>query len=159
MFDWLKRKQHKTTQAEGRWTLVTSEESGKVILYRIRQEHPGQIQFADYPKLMALQWKYVPANEYGLPTEAEREQMDLLEDLLDASLEKNRQAFLTVIVTGKGIREWQWYARDEKETLRQINETLSSLTPFPIQIMFADDPEWNAYARFEKSVLRKDRNA
>jgi len=81
--------------------------------------------------------------------------MDLLEDLLDANLEEHRQAFLTVVVTGNGVREWQWYARDDNETLRQLNEALAGHDKFPIDVFMDDDPEWSAYARFDAIASEK----
>jgi hypothetical protein len=71
-----------------------------------------------------------------------------LEDLLEAGLERVCQAFLSVIATGNGVREWQWYARDPKKLMEQVNKTLGHLEPFPVQFSFQDDPEWEAYSRF-----------
>ncbi len=71
-----------------------------------------------------------------------------LEDLLESGLESVRQAFLTVIVTGNGVREWQWYARDPEKTMEIVNETLGHLEPFPVQFAFQADPDWEGYQRF-----------
>jgi hypothetical protein len=74
--------------------------------------------------------------------------MAQLEDLLEEGLESVRQAFLTVVVTGNGVREWQWYARDAKKTMELVNETLGHLEPFPVRFSFQDDPDWTGYRSF-----------
>ena len=48
------------------------------------------------------------ANENGMPSPAENERMVLLEELLEP-LETQRTAFMTVVVTCNGVKEWQWY--------------------------------------------------
>ena len=75
-----------------------------------------------------------------------------LEDLLEEGLESVTEAFLSVIVTGNGVREWQWYARDPKSVMELVNKTLGELDPFPVQFRFQDDPEWVGYTRFLKII-------
>ena len=74
--------------------------------------------------------------------------MTELEDLLESGIEKVEQAFLTAIVTGNGVREWQWYARDPKKLMELVNQTLGELEPFPVQFSFQHDPEWEGYNGF-----------
>jgi hypothetical protein len=83
-----------------------------------------------------------------MPSEEAAERMSQLEDLLEPSFEGARQAFLTVIVTGNGVREWQWYAGNPEEVMKLVNETLGELEPFPVQFSFQADPEWEGYTRF-----------
>jgi len=68
--------------------------------------------------------------------------MSELEDLLEGGLESVCEAFLTVIVTGNCVREWQWYARDPEKVIDLVNKTLGHLEPFPVDFSFQDDPEW-----------------
>ena len=74
--------------------------------------------------------------------------MTEFEELLEVGLENIRQAFLTIIVTGNGVRQWQWYARDPEETMELVNKTLGQLEPFPVQFSFQNDPEWEGYNEF-----------
>ena len=61
--------------------------------------------------------------------------MGELEDLLVPAFEGKRQAFLTVIVTGNGVREWQWYAREKDAIMEVIEQVSRHLQP---QAGFAD---------------------
>jgi hypothetical protein len=83
-----------------------------------------------------------------MPDQDVFERMGQLEDLLMPAFEGAEQAFLTVIATGNGVREWQWYARDPDAVMQLVNETLGEYEPFPIQFSFQDDPDWEGYSRF-----------
>jgi hypothetical protein len=72
--------------------------------------------------------------------------MGELEDLLMPSFEGKQKAFLSVLVTGNGVREWQWYAREKDAVMKIVNKVLGPREPYPVE--FQDDPEWEAYSRF-----------
>jgi hypothetical protein len=95
-----------------------------------------------------VSWQYEPPNAQGMPSQEVVERMAQLEDLLMPAFEGAREAFLTVIVTGNGVREWQWYARNPDKAMQLVNETLGDLEPFPVQFSFQDDPEWQGYSQF-----------
>jgi hypothetical protein len=99
--------------------------------------------------MLAITWKYNPANDSRMPSAKESDQMKVLEDLLERALESAQQAFLTVVVTGNGVREWQWYSRDAAESMNLLNKALASHSPFPITVSKQDDPEWEAYFQFQ----------
>ncbi|CAN5441437.1 hypothetical protein BH11PLA2_BH11PLA2_24400 [soil metagenome] len=133
---------------DSRWTLAEGEDDGKTLIFRIRNKAPLFATKATYPNLLAVCWRYESPNDQGMPTQEDTDRMYELENLLEGGLEENGHAFLSVIVTGNGIREWQWYARDPNAIMEQFNKTLGELDPFPIQISFQDDPEWDGYAGF-----------
>jgi hypothetical protein len=74
--------------------------------------------------------------------------MSEFENLLEEGLEGVGEAFLSVVVTGNGVREWQWYARDPEMIMDLVNKTLGHLEPFRVQFSFQDDPEWQGYSGF-----------
>jgi hypothetical protein len=133
---------------EESWSLATAEDDGKPLLFRIRNQPPPFARKDQFPHLLAVSWSYEPADESGMPSDDEHARMNELEDLLVAALEDAMQAFLTVIVTGNGVREWQWYARAPERAMELVNESLGELEPFPVEFSIQDDPEWSGYERF-----------
>jgi hypothetical protein len=130
------------------WSMATGEDNGKPLIFRIRNKPPSFARKEAFPHLLAVSWQYEPPNAQGMPSQEMVERMDQLEDLLMPALEGAREAFLTVIVTGNGVREWQWYARNPDKAMQLVNETLGDLEPFPVQFSFQDDPEWQGYSQF-----------
>jgi cell division protein FtsZ len=80
------------------------------------------------------------------------ERMGQLEDLLMPAFEGSGQAFLTVVVTGNGVREWQWYAKNVDLVMELVNEALDGYEPFPVQFSLQDDPQWEGYSRLLEST-------
>src|SRR4051812_36479825 len=89
--------------------VATGADDGKPLVFRIRNEPPPFAQKKKaFPHLLAVGWQYDSPNEQGMPSEDVVARMGALEDLLTEAFEGARQAFLTVVVTGNGVREWQW---------------------------------------------------
>jgi Family of unknown function (DUF695) len=130
------------------WRMATAEDDGKPLIFRIREHGPAFAIKAVFSHLLAVCWQYEPFNDQGMPAQDDVDRMAELEDLLKPAFEGAEEAFLTVIVTGNGVREWQWYARDPKTLMELVNDTLGELEPFPVQFSFQEDPEWEGYARF-----------
>jgi hypothetical protein len=134
--------------SDDRWSVATAEDDGKPLIFRIRNKPPPFAKKKAFPHLLAVSWAYDSRNEQGMPSQEAVAQMTQLEDLLEEAFEGARQAFLSVIVTGNGVREWQWYARNPDDAMKLVNETLGELEPFPVEFSFQDDPEWVGYSRF-----------
>src|SRR5437764_958956 len=105
--------------SDDQWSVATGEDNGKPIIFRIRNQPPAFATKDAFPHLLAVSWQFVSPNDQGMPSAEDSERITELEDLLEAGLEGARQAFLTVVVTGNGTREWQWYARDPDKLMDQ----------------------------------------
>jgi hypothetical protein len=133
------------------WRIEIAEADGQPLIVRIRNQLPTYACRDKFPHLLGVSWKYDSPNAQGMPTEEDLERMCQLEDLLVDALENAQQAFMTVVITGTGVREWQWYAQNQIDVMELVNETLGELEPFPVQFMCEDDPTWIAYSRFQAS--------
>ena len=140
------------------WCIATGEDDGKALIFRIRNKPPLFAKMEAFPHLLAVSWQYESPNEKGMPSEEAVQRMTELEDLLLPAFEGAHEAFLTVIATGNGVREWQWYARNPEKTMQLVNETLGELDPFPVQFSFQEDPEWQGYSQFLEIAGGVDRS-
>lgn len=130
------------------WHMATGEDDGKPLIFRIREHAPSFASKAAFCHLLAVNWQYEPSNDQGMPSQIDVDRMTQLEDLLRPAFEGAKQAFLTVIVTGNGVREWQWYAQDPDAVMKLVNQALGEQEPFPVQFSFQGDPDWEGYTRF-----------
>ncbi len=130
------------------WFVATGEDEGKPLIFRVRKNPPEFAQESAFPHLLAVSWKYKSPNEQGMPSEGDTDRMAEFEELLTPAFEDAQRAFLTVVVTGNGVREWQWYASDVHEAMQLVNKALGQHAPFPVEFSFQDDPEWQGYSRF-----------
>jgi hypothetical protein len=138
---------------EDQWTVATSEENGCPLIVRFRSEPPQSVTLAEYPHLIVVQWLYEESHQSGLPTGALTDQMATLEKLLDLALETPRVAFNTAVITGDGVREWQWYARDVAEFMALANAGLAGQPVVPVSfINQGPDPTWSTYLEITGSA-------
>lgn len=135
-----------TTLAEDKWAVATAKDNGHRLIIRYRTTVPEKVKPSAYPNMIAVSWKF--NSESGMPSSTEKEQMNLLEDRISNEVEPNKIGFLTVVVTGNNVCEWQFYAKDQQEFMRLLNKALTGKPRFPIQISFQNDPKWLAYQQF-----------
>ncbi len=137
----------KKSGSDASWSVGRGSDGDKPLIFRVR-DVPGDFKRCEYPQMIAVTWRYQSGNEGGMPSKDEKQRMDLLEDLLADSLERDGQAILTVVVTGNGVREWQWYSRSSTDTMTRVNAALAGQARFPVEFCLQDDPAWEAYNQF-----------
>jgi hypothetical protein len=134
------------------WATATSVEksTGRVMIFRYIRDFAPQFLRSDYPDRVIIVWQYQSAS--GMPQQAERENMDRLEDLLSSKLEAASLATLALVSTGENMREWIYYTKSEADFIAQLNSALGNKEPFPIETHAAPDPEWKSYEDFRAGV-------
>jgi len=142
-------KKRRSTQQEDQWSVATAQDGDKTVIFRIRAI-PANLNRANYPKLIAVAWPY-EARAGGMPSHEDTLRMALLEDTLMPVLENAGNAILTMVATGNGVREWQWYSQSDTDTMDLVNFALKDQEVFPVEFIVQDDPHWEAFTRFEES--------
>ena len=135
--------------AEDQWSVAQGETNGKPLLIRYRSERPQGVTASQFPFLLSATWSY-QANEFGLPSAEEMELMDRFEDALASSLEGSQTAYLMVVLTNNGERDWLWYTCGEEQAMQQVNQALKGHKPYPVEFSVQKDRAWRAYSQFEK---------
>lgn len=141
-------------QAVWSTAVATRPSDGHRLIYRYREEFAKSFRRSAYPDRVTIAWTYSSAN--GMPSKAERESMDRMEDLLAPYVEKASLSMLVLVMTGEGLREWVYYSKSQNEFMAKINEVLRGLPQFPVEIDLWKDPEWKRYEAFKKTVRTKD---
>jgi hypothetical protein len=133
--------------AEDGWFMAVANDGGRPVLARVREQIPEGVTPADYPVLVGVVWEYFPSGN-GLPSQSITARMETLEDMLTTEFESPKDAFLMVVVTGNGRREWQWYSRKPDIFLQRV-KALAQDSRFPIVAGQQRDPSWTGYRRFQ----------
>jgi hypothetical protein len=137
------------------WSIATSTRpsDGHRIIYRYRSQFAPSFQRASFPDRVVIVWKYASAS--GLPSTAERESMDRLEDLLAPHVEKTGVSTLVLVTTGEGLRQWFFYASSHQEFMARLNQALHGEPRFPIEIDLASDPKWTRFDTFKQPAAKQ----
>src|SRR5262249_7489606 len=102
------------------------------------------------PVRIIIVWKY--KSEKGQPMSEDHQRMNQLEDMLESVLNEDGFATLALVSTGEDLREWTYYTKSGTEFMARLNYALAEVTPFPIEIQPASDPDWEMYDRFKAGV-------
>jgi len=124
------------------WNIAEGESDGKVRLIRYRPDLEPYIGSPDYPKRLVIIWDYEIGNTSGMPSEQQIEEMKSFEDALVGTLDPERLAILTFVLTCNGCREWHYYVSDIEKIGPKINSALSTFPKLPIHLQVEDDPDW-----------------
>lgn len=123
------------------WNLAEGKRQGQPILIRYRpglEQHLGDPR---YPRRLTISWAY-DSDSSGLPSDQVADEMRTLEDVLDAALDPERLAILALIHTHGGVRRWHYYLGDVAVVGQRMNEALSHMPKFPIELDVENDPDW-----------------
>lgn len=131
----------------GDFVVAVGDDGGHPVVFRVRNRFPQDLEPVRYPHLIAMIWQYQSDNDTQLPSNADADRMSAFEDQMTAAIQAPGQAVLTAIVTGTGVREWQWYSRDPDESLLLINAALAGQELPPVEFAGDPDPSWEAYKR------------
>jgi hypothetical protein len=134
------------------WATATSinKNNGRAIVFRYITEFSPIFDRSSQPDRIILVWKY--QSERGMPILAERERMDIMEDILSPILESDGFATLPLVSTGENLREWTYYVKSKEEFVSRLNKALSGKPAFPIEVHSASDPSWSMYEKFRAGM-------
>jgi hypothetical protein len=134
------------------WSVSAAEADGLPLVIRVRKIASELTNKDSLPHVIGILLRYKSPNASGMPSTEVEEWMNRFEDVLESALEGAGQAILTAIVTGRGVREWQWYSRDIEETMTLINAALRGYQPFPVKFSSQHDPQWAMYEQFQEHL-------
>jgi hypothetical protein len=141
---------------EERWALVEGElENGLPYSVRFREDLPVAEEISKLKTLIIVSWVYESADESGLPAEEEENLMEEFENLMDEALVEKDIARLMTVFTGDGVREWQFYTRDDEVFLFELNEKLAGRPILPLEIDAYEDENWDGYKDYTGIEVKK----
>ena len=125
------------------WLVSTTKAKDNLLLLKVRNEIPPDVQTAKYSHAIEMHWKYAP-DAKGMPAEKVVTQIAKLEAALDP-IQGDHIGYLMMIVTGTGERTWLWYVADPKAFSAALNRLIPG-HPFPITLNAASvEPDWKTY--------------
>lgn len=128
------------------WTLIEARNDDGPILVR-RRGFPDDFLKADLPHRLNVFWRMTEFSPNGMPELAESDRMRVFEDRLVEATEPDHQTVLSLVVTGKGQREYVFHTRRVDEFLRRLTGMPQESEPYPIEIHRTEDSTWEYVGR------------
>jgi len=134
------------------WLTATAMEEDATVLFRMLPEIPQQIATVEFPARIEIIWSYQSPNESRMPSPEDQQLMNQFEERLVTAWQDAGLGFLTMLITGNQICEWQWYLHNADLALQILNEAIADLPPLTIEIHTETDPDWYAYTNFMQQI-------
>ncbi len=139
-------------EQEQEWLTATALEEESTVIFRLLPDIPAGITTANFPARIEIIWSYNSPNESGMPGPDDQQLMNQFEERLVGAWQNAGLGYLTMLITGNQMCEWQWYLTDVDEALLILNKVTEDLPPLPIDIHTETDPDWYAYSNFMQHI-------
>lgn len=140
------------SEQEPEWLTATALEDDFTIFFRLLPNIPTQISTADFSDRIEIIWTYQSPNESGMPGPKDQQKMNEFEERLVAAWQDSGMGYLTMLLTGNQICEWQWYVKNTTLALHVLNKAMADLPRLPLDIHTETDPDWYAYSNFMEQI-------
>jgi hypothetical protein len=117
---------------------------GVPIIWNFVNELPIEEVVNTRPWLVAIRWAYDAVLEDSFPDKDTQAAIYRLDRGLE-SLEQAQIGYRAYARTGKGLREWVFYAADRDQFTGALNDALADHEVYPIEIKFYNDPGWSDF--------------
>lgn len=123
------------------WTSIEASNDEGTILVRHR-EFPDNFPRDNFPHRLNIFWQASDGSVNGMPDYAESERMRVFEDRLVEATELDEQSVLSMVLTGKGQREYVFHTRSTAEFKRRLTEMPQEVERYPIELYHTEDSTW-----------------
>jgi hypothetical protein len=123
------------------WNVIQASNDEGIVIFRHRN-FPSDFPKATFPHRLNIFWQMSEAASNGLPEDAESDRMGLFEDRLIEATEPDAQSVLSLVLTGKGQREFIFHTQAPEEFLRRLTDMPQEDNPYPIEIHHTEDSTW-----------------
>lgn len=124
--------------------LETDNGSGNLVLATVRKDVRKFMDNPRYRYRVEVAWNYTPAAA-GMPSEADSELMERVQEAVEKTLAKDPVAVLTGVYTGDGVRDLVFYTLSLHIFQRKFNEILEPFPLLPLEFSAEEDPGWEEY--------------
>lgn len=126
------------------FSALSTAENGNLIIVSGREELDEFKACQKLKERIEIYWKY-EGDEKGMPTDAEAELMETVQEKLQKVMEKDKLAILTGVYTGDKERTLVFYARTSRVFGERLNDALAEFDLLPISLYVEMDEEWDEY--------------
>ena len=135
------------------WTVAQGNTPAGPIIMRYRTGDPSPADRELFNKFIIVRWAFESGETPGMPSPEDHQSMvEFEEPVMDASDEAETWGSCVSIVTHNETREWRFYTPDQETFMREFNEVLKGLGPYPLDLQVFDDPDWTGFAEIREST-------
>lgn len=131
------------------WSIAEGKYQGRPVIIRFRnfsQAFPR----ARYPRRLNVFWKFANPMENDLPSPEDSARAEAFENRLVEAVETDDHSILSIVLTGKGLREYVFHTSNANEFLQRLTAMPQEKDRYPIEINSFEDEDW----KYDGSVIK-----
>jgi len=123
------------------WSIAEGTHEGMPVITRFRN-FDSSFSRSRYPQRLNIFWKFSNPTDNGLPSPEDSARAETFEDRLVEAVETDNQSILSIVLTGKGRREYVFHTSNTKEFLQRLTAMPQEEERYPIEIDSSEDVDW-----------------
>lgn len=151
MFSWFKKKTS-AYPLNSKWIVMEGKNGNNAMIIRRNVSATELAGSPEYRHRVGVAIPLNAPNELGFPDSAESDQLNTIEDALNAALCENQNALQVLVITTSGMREFIYYTREPTTCPQAFDAVEAEASSHTIQAYVAEDPDWSVYAQFNGSA-------
>jgi Family of unknown function (DUF695) len=129
---------------QGNWFDVEGVTKGQVLRAKLNGDLRDKIADKNYPYQVTISQAFTPVPPDGLPSKEEQAKLDKAKEALK-SLEQDKQAYLAIVITTGGMKQFIFYSSDAVRTAQGVAQIQSTSPDFEFQVSVEPDRNWSLY--------------
>jgi Family of unknown function (DUF695) len=134
------------------WVLAERKTNEGLSLVRMRKLE-SSFQFKVHRERMSIIWRLQDRTPDRTPSPEESDFMERFESRLCELLEPSAYAFLSIVFTEPGFREYVFYSREIKRFVAAVNKLPKESASYPIEIHHESDSSGQFYQSYAERLL------
>ena len=135
------------------WSIAEGIHEEMPVIFRFR-EFPDNFQRLDFPSRIHLSWAFQSPTSNGLPSPSDSLQVAQFEDRLIEAVESDNHSILSLVLTGKGQREFSFHTADPQGFVERLSHMPQEEDRYPIEIYCYEYPTWDYVNRVLSDIAR-----
>lgn len=136
-----------------RWILADGTLNEDPITIRYRDQLDDQLESGLFKQCIQISWSAAEVDtETGYPSESELIKIDDFNQKLMASIEKDEQALVVMVIMCAGINQWILYAQDTAQLQADLNTIPTDTGLYPIEIVAEEDDSWSIFTQLRDAI-------
>lgn len=135
------------------WSIAEGIHEEMPVIFRFRK-FPENFQRSAFPSHIHLFWTFQSPTPNGLPSPSDSLQAAQFEDRLIEAVESDNHSILSLVLTGKGQREFNFHTSNPQGFVERLSNMPQEKDRYPIEIYCYEDPTWDYVNRVLSDIAR-----
>ncbi len=136
-----------------RWVRSTGDLQQKPISIQYREDWAIAKDSGDYSICVQVAWyAHGVDDSSGFPSADEQAQILVFHERLQAELERDEDAIVTMVIAHSGVNQWIIYASDVALVEAALNRIPTEQGLYPIEVVADEDGDWKTFTQVFQAI-------